>query len=432
MTTRQTPDAVREAIIKYTQHHVGCAVYGTWVHGEPKCSCGLDEARNALAALDSRAVMNAASDLRDFADQVMEAAANCCTDPDAGPSSQTSVSFTGEEGARIANDLHRLIDSRAGDAGEGPINTGEECPVCHAIFAIWPSANKMVCHCQTHPWFPAAATPAPAVDASEELRRGKDEIRSLIESIWRAEFSKDAPNWKPLDDLPGMISQMDNMYAGVRSQRDKARWDLHNPPAVDAHEDNPARPGEWDHRYRPLAHGEIIAETDECRRDDGTWITGVCVGQPAPDPAYTSHRVYRRLKSPAVDAVPAGEVDTYTRWLAGDETLPTLSREQYLRFQARSDRAIKDRQRTPKTVADRVAEVRRNPDDPDWDNCPACKVGSLDTGYECNACGFDAQPLVHFRDACEARGERMHPSGLYESEIANPFHAALSHGEGRK
>jgi hypothetical protein len=67
-----------------------------------------------------------------------------------------------------------------------------------------------------------------------------------------------------------------------------------------------------------------------------------------------------------------------------------------------------------------AGEVRRNPDDPDWDNCPACKTGSLDTGYECNSCGFDAQPLVHLQDACEARGERMHPSELYESEIASP------------
>lgn len=140
----------------------------------------------------------------------------------------------------------------------------------------------------------------------------------------------------------------------------------------------------------------------------------------------------KRLAAPAVDAVPAGEVDTYSRWLAGDETLPTLPREQYLRFQASSDRAIKNRRRTPQTVADGVEEVRRNPDDPDWDNCPACKGGALDTGYECNTCGFDAQPLVHLKDACEARGERMHPSGLYESEIAHPFLAALSHGEGRK
>jgi hypothetical protein len=68
-----------------------------------------------------------------------------------------------------------------------------------------------------------------------------------------------------------------------------------------------------------------------------------------------------------------------------------------------------------------LVEVRRNPDDQDWDNCPRCKTGSLDTGFECNACGFDALPLVHLRDACEQRGDRMHPSGLYEGEINNPI-----------
>jgi len=150
------------------------------------------------------------------------------------------------------------------------------------------------------------------------------------------------------------------------------------------------------------------------------WLAGELMTIFDTEPA---NDVLAALDSRAGDAIMAGEADTYTRWLAGDETLPTLSREQYLRFQACSDRAIKDRQRRPKTVADRVEEVRRNPDDPDWDNCPACKVGALDTGYECNACGFDAQPLVHLKDSCEARGERMHPSGLYESEIAHPFPA---------
>jgi len=81
-----------------------------------------------------------------------------------------------------------------------------------------------------------AAMPCPIEDdtPTDELERGKDELRRLMESIWRAEYRKDAPNWKPLEDLPGMISQIDNMYAGVRQQRDQARWDLHNPPAATA------------------------------------------------------------------------------------------------------------------------------------------------------------------------------------------------------
>ena len=56
----------------------------------------------------------------------------------------------------------------------------------------------------------------------------------------------------------------------------------------------------WDMRYRPLKEGEIIRPTDEVQNDDCTWnVTDWrCVGQPAPDPNYTSHRVYRRLMGP--------------------------------------------------------------------------------------------------------------------------------------
>lgn len=54
--------------------------------------------------------------------------------------------------------------------------------------------------------------------------------------------------------------------------------------------------GRWDNRYRPLKKDEIILATDEVMLDDGSWIvTPNCVGTPAPDPAYTSHRWYRRL-----------------------------------------------------------------------------------------------------------------------------------------
>ena len=59
-----------------------------------------------------------------------------------------------------------------------------------------------------------------------ELREGKRELLSLMDSIWRAEYLREAPNWKPLDYLAGMVSQIDNMYAGVRSQRDEARFKI--------------------------------------------------------------------------------------------------------------------------------------------------------------------------------------------------------------
>lgn len=54
----------------------------------------------------------------------------------------------------------------------------------------------------------------------------------------------------------------------------------------------------WDNRYRQLAEGEIIRSGDEvlCASHRG-WEPAVhAVGQRAPCPLYTSHRIYRRLK----------------------------------------------------------------------------------------------------------------------------------------
>lgn len=47
-------------------------------------------------------------DVREFADQIMKAAADCCADPDGDPDDLTSVTFTGRYGASLANTLHRL------------------------------------------------------------------------------------------------------------------------------------------------------------------------------------------------------------------------------------------------------------------------------------------------------------------------------------
>lgn len=57
----------------------------------------------------------------------------------------------------------------------------------------------------------------------------------------------------------------------------------------------------WDHRYRRLEMGEIIRATDEVLTDTqiGWQPVKHTVGTAAPDPNYTSHRVYRRLKDEA-------------------------------------------------------------------------------------------------------------------------------------
>lgn len=70
------------------------------------------------------------------------------------------------------------------------------------------------------------ARPEPTTPAGDELTAGKDELLRLMQSIWKSEYRNEAPDWQPLPDLVGMVTQIDNMYAGVRQQRDQARHDV--------------------------------------------------------------------------------------------------------------------------------------------------------------------------------------------------------------
>lgn len=60
-----------------------------------------------------------------------------------------------------------------------------------------------------------------------------------------------------------------------------------------------ARAGEWDHRYRRLEEGEVVAKGDEVLTDTQLgWQPVVhTIGQAAPSPSYTAHRIYRRFKA---------------------------------------------------------------------------------------------------------------------------------------
>ena len=53
---------------------------------------------------------------------------------------------------------------------------------------------------------------------------------------------------------------------------------------------------DWEN-YRMLEKGEVIRETDECLYDNKGWRRTNCAGSIAPDPLFTSHRWYRRLKT---------------------------------------------------------------------------------------------------------------------------------------
>jgi hypothetical protein len=62
--------------------------------------------------------------------------------------------------------------------------------------------------------------------AAGDMANALCEASRLANSIWRSEYKNDAPNWQPLGTVVGVISQIDNMYAGVREQRDVLRQQL--------------------------------------------------------------------------------------------------------------------------------------------------------------------------------------------------------------
>jgi hypothetical protein len=53
---------------------------------------------------------------------------------------------------------------------------------------------------------------------------------------------------------------------------------------------------DWEN-YRQLKKGEVIKDTDEFLEDKKGWRKTICGGGLAPDPQFTSHRMYRRLKT---------------------------------------------------------------------------------------------------------------------------------------
>lgn len=57
------------------------------------------------------------------------------------------------------------------------------------------------------------------IGTRKELDQAHHEALHLAKSIHVSEYH-DVTNWEPLDTVPGLISQIDNMYAGIREQRD--------------------------------------------------------------------------------------------------------------------------------------------------------------------------------------------------------------------
>ena len=55
------------------------------------------------------------------------------------------------------------------------------------------------------------------VDLHAELFKAKEYATTLTVSMHRQHYAEAAPNWQPLNDVLGLLTQIDNMYAGLRN-----------------------------------------------------------------------------------------------------------------------------------------------------------------------------------------------------------------------
>jgi hypothetical protein len=76
------------------------------------------------------------------------------------------------------------------------IKRNNRCPMCEAE--------------QTEP-------PPPASSSGDLAYRS---ALSLAMALWRRHYQKEAPHWKPQPDVVGLISQIDNMAAGLSNRLD--------------------------------------------------------------------------------------------------------------------------------------------------------------------------------------------------------------------
>jgi hypothetical protein len=62
-----------------------------------------------------------------------------------------------------------------------------------------------------------------ATDLRERLEQPEPDAygyaKRLAQAIWQKHYKATAPQWKPLDDLMGVLTQIDNMTAGLTSHR---------------------------------------------------------------------------------------------------------------------------------------------------------------------------------------------------------------------
>ena len=98
-----------------------------------------------------------------------------------------------------------------------------KCPPAEVLSGTKPKSSRKVSKPKPDS-VPKAVDPGDTVEQKQEviagLRRRLAAVnlryaQRLATSMWRKHWKQDAPNWKPYDDMVGVLTQIDNMVAGM-------------------------------------------------------------------------------------------------------------------------------------------------------------------------------------------------------------------------
>ena len=103
-----------------------------------------------------------------------------------------------------------------------------------------------------------------------ELAKVKGYATTLATSMHRQHYAETAPNWQPLDDVLGLLTQIDNMYAGLRNDLAVAEAEnkrLVGMPLAQVKAERDALRKAWECAKRQNAH-DMLLSGDEIHQHD--------------------------------------------------------------------------------------------------------------------------------------------------------------------
>jgi len=112
---------------------------------------------------------------------------------------------------------------------------------------------------------------------SADLAAAQSYATTLAVSMHKQHYAEDAPNWQPLPDLVGLLTQIDNMYTGLRNDLEAAEVEnkrLVGLPLATLMAERDALRAAWETAKRQNSHDMLLSGDEIHQHNEAIWIAG--------------------------------------------------------------------------------------------------------------------------------------------------------------